>query len=237
MAGWFGPSEDCGCCRCVCDDDGSATSDRFIANAAKVVISGLPSLFEWLDVSTSPFLEYNIYKLSGLDALNGTYFMPLKLYTSGCIFEQESPLSEFEDLSLAQSGRAHADPLFNPICTWEDEVEGITYIPRVLLTIDYVTSIGPTAILETIIRPDKELDDPGEGPMQLFAKTVLRCSKQYDMYEATDTATPWPGGESYPVSSGEIWITGPNRRSCSAGGNVLNPYYVVGSIESELVTL
>jgi hypothetical protein len=69
--------------------------------------------------------------------------------------------------------------------------------------------------------------------MQLFGRTVLQCRNQYDTTRAEGVVPPWPGGPDYPLNSGEIWITGPNRIDC--GGALIGT--VIGSIFSELIEL
>jgi hypothetical protein len=170
-----------------------------------------------------------------LDQANGTYFLPLLVNDLGCITQQESPVFETFDLTLDRFALDHEDPLFFPACSWETtEIFDGDFEPLLHFTMGWSSLPTGFSQLSTETRSGTNIfGEPISGEMQLFARTVLQCSRDYDINRTVGTAVPWLGGPDYPLSSGQIWITGPNRQDC--GGSALS--MIVGSIFSEIVEL
>lgn len=89
---WYGPGDQCGCeCDrlCKCSADPSVPSQAFIGKPTiRIVISGLPASYEWVDYVGQIFLwERNEWNLAGISGLNGTYFIELQKRNDFCIDE------------------------------------------------------------------------------------------------------------------------------------------------------
>lgn len=80
---WFGPGNDCNCCRpCFnCLKDGEPFIFPPTALALQIVVSGLPDTISWrrLMLLTSQSANYATLTLNGVSAFNGTYVVPITL--------------------------------------------------------------------------------------------------------------------------------------------------------------
>lgn len=230
---WFGPVGECGCCECYCDDDPSVVAPVISGNlSVKTTISGMPASFEYYDIKGhfgGLLAFYARYVVTGLDQLNGTYFSDIT--KQGCNLLADS-FSDVITITVDRYRRGHTGAFTE--CDWDDEIYESTYEPNFELTINSIGSMGMVSLLEFTASPSVPPFALWAFP-ELFAKTILRCSKGYDMYEATDTDTFKT--QTYSLNSGEVWIQTVTRMECGNSGPDLSSGYVIGSIESEIVVV
>lgn len=233
MAGWFGPVGECGCCECYCDDDPSVVAPVISGNlSVKTTISGLPASFEYYDIKGDfggAFAFYARYVVTGLDQFNGTYFSSITRQGCGLVADF---FSDVISITVDRYRRGHTGAFTD--CDWDTEIYESTYEPNHQISIGSIALTGILSAIAFATSPDVPLFASWAFP-ELFARTVLRCSKSYDMYEATDTTSF--KSQTYSVNSGDIWLYAGTRMECSNPGPDLNNAYVIGSIESEIVVV
>jgi hypothetical protein len=230
---WYGPQGDCGCCQCYCEDDPSVVAPVLTGNLAiRTTISGLPSSFQYTSI-TQGFAGvgafYARYVVAGLDQINGTYFSTLS--KSGCGFLAEE-LAEGFTLTVDRYRRGHTGAFV--FCDFDAEIFESTYSPNFELLMNWQGGLGGVSRLALTTSPAVPPFALWAFP-DLFAKTILRCSKNYDMYEAEDTEIF--KSRDYAVNSGQVWIQATTVMDCGNSDPDLSAGYVIGTIESEIVVV
>jgi hypothetical protein len=178
---------------------------------------------------------YSRYVATGLNQLNGTYFADLTKTSGGCLNGVSTPVIESISLTIDRYRRSHTGSF--TACDFPSGTEFLesTWEPNYEVTVDWTGGMGG---ISTVLQATSPSFPPFAGwlDLKILGQTILRCSKAYDMDEADDTNTTLPG-LTYYLNSGEIWLVSGSQNNCGTSGAVLSPYYLAGTIASDVVAV
>lgn len=242
MAGWFGPTGDCGCGCATCECPEGGTSKVFTKKpTVRTVISGLPAFYSF--DSTSPAFgtrTYSTTTITGMDAANGTYFWELPK-VGNCINYQTVPnaIIPFSQ-SFALDFFVTARTLSGSTGCTVASSSVHTFQANLLVGGSRLASIGVAVGASTaqLLHPDSSMQY-GEILVEVTSSSRLECALDYDpsLTEATMARGIRFVSKTVNLSDQKIYITHYPVLISACASIVDNILVEIGTITSELLNL